>query len=273
MVDNVRGIRAYIDTFIERLRRNDFDVALGLVSFSDGRERPRTLGVTTDFGRFKNWMHRIDFTGGGDLTEAGLEAVMVAINEIDYRRKAQKIFIMVSDGPFHDADYDGRSLFSLDQVIAKLKRNNVQVEVIGLDYLPMKQLAWATSGQWRQIPGQGYLENTPMPRTHKIYSQLGVLKSDSDSLKDEIIVPIAGNLPDWVKLSWKVLNPHGEKFLGDFVDKREISTDNPPDTIRFPVVVDLGNLRGLSGTYTFIYRLEDNLGQRSILRRTVDLTW
>jgi hypothetical protein len=69
MVDNVRGIRAYIDTFLERLRRNEFDVALGLVAFSDGRSKPKVLGVTTDFGKFKNWLHKIDFTGGGDLTE------------------------------------------------------------------------------------------------------------------------------------------------------------------------------------------------------------
>ncbi|MBC8236279.1 VWA domain-containing protein [bacterium] len=273
MVDNVRGIRAYIDTFLERLRRNKFDVALGLVAFSDGRTRPKTLGVTTDFGKFKNWMHQIDFTGGGDLTEAGLEAVMVAINEIDYRRRAQKVFIMVSDGPFHDADYDGRSLFSLDQVIAKLKSNNVQVEVVGLDYLPVKQLAWATGGQWRLIPGQGYLENISMPQPNKIYSQLGILESDSNSLKDEITVPIVRNPPAWVKLSWKVLNPHGEKFLGEFVDKRKIPLDNPPDKIRFPLDIDLSKVRGLPGTYTFIYRLEDSSGKRSILRRSVDLTW
>lgn len=216
-------------------------------------------------------MYKIDFTGGGDLTEAGLEAVMAAVGEIDYRRKTQKFFIMTSDGPFHDADYDGRSLYSLDQVIATLKANNIQVETVGLDYLPVKQLAWATGGQWRPIPGKGYLEQISMPRPNKIYSQLGVLESDSGLLKDEIIVPIGENPPDWVKLSWKVLNPHGEKCLGDFVDKRNISSDNLPDKIRFPLTIDLSSLRGLPGTYTFIYRLEDSLGNRSILRRTVDL--
>ncbi|MFQ6041660.1 MAG: vWA domain-containing protein [Candidatus Poribacteria bacterium] len=284
MVDNVRGIRAYIDAFLERLRWNKFDVALGLVAFSDGKSKPRTFGVTTDFGKFKNWLHRIDFVGGGDLTEAGLEAVMAAVDEIDYRRKTQKYFIMASDGPFHDADYDGRSLYSLDQVIAELKANNIQMETVGLDYLPMKQLAWATGGQWRLIPGKGYLEKISMPLPTKIYSQLGVLESDSGSLKDEIIVPIDQNPPAWIKLSWKVLNPHGEKVLGDFVEKRELSTEKsygyprkslnePPDKIRFPLTIDLSNFRGIPGIYTFIYRLEDSSGRRSILRRTVDLTY
>lgn len=273
MVDNVRGIRAYIDTFLERLWFNEFDVALGLVTFSDGSEKPRDLGVTTDSGKFKNWLHKIDFTGGGDLTEAGLEAVMAAVNEIDYRRNTQKIFIMVSDGPFHDADYDGRSIYSIDQVIAMLKTNNIQMETVGLDYLPVKQLAWATGGQWRPIPGTGYLEQISMFPPTKLYSQLGILESDSGSLKDEIFIPINENPPAWVKLSWKVLNPHGEKCLGDFVDKRDISPDNPPNKIRFPLAIDLSSFRGLPGIYTFIYRLEDNLGNKSILRRTVDLTW
>jgi len=266
MVDNVRGIRAYIDIFLERLRRNEFDVALGLVAFSDGRSKPKTFSVTTDFGKFKNWLHRIDFVGGGDLTEAGLEAVMAAVDKIDYRRRAQKFFIMASDGPFHDADYDGRSLYSLDQVIATLKANNIQMETVGLDYLPVKQLAWATGGQWRSIPGKGYLEKISMPLPTKIYSQLGVLE-------DEILVPIDKNPPAWIKLSWKVLNPHGEKVLGDFVDKKSISSDNPPDKIRFPLTIDLSNFRGVPGIYTFIYRLEDSSGKRSILRRTVDLTY
>jgi hypothetical protein len=147
------------------------------------------------------------------------------------------------------------------------------METVGLDYLPVKQLAWATGGQWRPIPGKGYLEQMSMPLPTKIYSQLGVLASDSSSLQDEIIVPIDKNPPAWVRLSWKVLNPHGEKVLGDFVDKKNISPDNLPDKVRFSLTIDLSNFRGLPGTYTFIYRLEDSLGTRSILRRTVDLTY
>jgi len=274
MMDNVRGIRAYTDAFMERLRGDKFDVALGVVTFSDGTEKPRAKGVTSDFGEFKNWLYNTEFTGGGDLAENGLDALVTALNDIKYRRRAQKFFIMASDGPFHDADYNGRSEYSLDQVISRLKEKKVQVDVLGLDYLPTKQLAWATGGKWRLIPGKGYLENISMPLPAKIYSQLGILSSDSASLvdfgkstyTDEILVTLEDEKPEWVTLTWKVLNPHGEKYLGDFVDKK-IVTHNT-DKILFSPKIDIN---GFSGTYAFIYKISDSLGNKSILRRTVDV--
>ena len=268
MCDNVRGIRAYTDTFLERLQRDRFDVALGLVTFSD-RKTARARGVTTDFGKFKNWFYHTEFTGGGDLTEAGLDAIMTAIEKINYRWRAQKFFIMATDGPFHDADYDGRSPYSLDQVIDKLKTSHIQVDMIGLDYLPVKQISWATGGQWRQIPGAGYLEQVAMPLPAKIYSQLGVLSKGQDALTDDIIVQLSTPPPEWVKLSWKVLNPYGEKCLGG-ADTKTISPNNP-DSIHFSPTIDLNELRSSPGTYTFIYRIENSQGNRSILRRTIYL--
>jgi len=146
--------------------------------------------------------------------------------------------------------------------------------VLGLDYLPTKQLAWATGGKWRLIPGKGYLENISMPLPAKIYSQLGILSSDSASLvdfgkstyTDEILVTLEDEKPEWVTLTWKVLNPHGEKYLGDFVDKK-IVTHNT-DKILFSPKIDIN---GFSGTYAFIYKISDSLGNKSILRRTVDV--
>jgi len=266
MMDNVRGIRAYTDAFMERLRRDKFDAALGVVTFSDGSEKPKAKGVTTDLGEFKNWLYHTEFTGGGDTAENGLDALVTALEDIKYRWRTQKFFIMASDGPFHDADYNGRSEYSLDQVISKLKEKKVHVDVLGLDYLPMKQLAWATGGQWRLIPGKGYLEKIQLPLPAKIYSQLGLLSSDSESMTDEILVTIEDERPEWVTLTWKVLNPHGEKYLGDFVDKRLVKQDI--DKIRFFPQIEIS---GFPGTYTFIYKISDSLGNKSILRRTVDV--
>lgn len=276
MMDNVRGIRAYTDAFVERLRRDKFDVALGVVTFSDGAEMPKAKGVTTDLGEFKNWLYHTEFTGGGDSAENGLEALMTALDGVEYRWRTQKFFIMASDGPFHDADYNGRSAYSLDQVISKLKEKSVQVDVLGLDYLPMKQLAWATGGEWRLIPGKGYLENIQMPLPSKIYSQLGILSSDYEppmkpedlclTATDEILVTIEDDKTEWVTLTWKVLNPHGEKYLGDFFDKKVVKHNT--DKIRFFPKIDIS---GFPGTYTFIYKIADSLGNKSVLRRTVDV--
>ena len=166
MEDNVRGIRAYIDLFFEHFTRSGHDAAFGLVTFADAKEnKPKVQGVTTDHGKFKNWLYKIKFEGGGDLAESGLDALMAALHKNKFRGNAQRFFVLASDGTFHDADYDGRSEYSQDGVIETLQHNGIRVDVIGLNFLPIKQLAWATGGTWRAIPGRGYLEHIPATLT------------------------------------------------------------------------------------------------------------
>ena len=122
MEDNVRGIRAYIDLFFEHFARAGHDAAFGLVTFADVTEKkPKVQGVTTDHGKFKNWLYKIKFEGGGDLAESGLDALMAALHRIKFRRNTQRFFVLASDGTFHDADYDGRSEYSQDGVIETLQ--------------------------------------------------------------------------------------------------------------------------------------------------------
>ena len=273
MEDNVRGIRAYVDFFFEHLARAGHDTAVGLVTFSDvTEEKPKARGVTTDSGKFKNWLYKIDFEGGGDLAESGLDALMAAVHEIKFRRGAQRFFVFASDGAFHDADYDGRSEYSLDQVIETLQRERIRVDVIGLDYLPIKQIAWGTEATWRAIPGKGYLEYVPpITLTAKMLSEFGVLGSNGDSLADELVVYVNRNpRPKWLNVSWKVLNPLGEKCYGPFADRVAI-LDDGPEVVRFSPPIDVSQLPAMEGTYTVIYRLENDLGHRSILRRTFDV--
>ena len=92
---------------------------------------------------------------------------------------------------FHDADYDGRSAYSLDQVIEALQNEQIRVDVIGLDYLPIRQIGLATGGTWRAIPGRGYLEYIPpLTLTVKLFSKLGTLKLESERIDDKITVYI-----------------------------------------------------------------------------------
>ncbi len=171
MVDNIRGIRAYFEFIFDTLQRNGHDVSFGLVTFTD---KTKIYGQTNDIGTFKNWLFKINVDHGGDISEAGLDALMTAIKEIEFRNNSQRFFILASDAAFHDADYDGRSSYSLDEVIESLQREQIRVEVIGLDYLPIKQIALATGGKWRGIPGKGYLEYVPpMTLTEKMLSKLG----------------------------------------------------------------------------------------------------
>lgn len=268
MVDNIRGIRAYFDLIFDAFERNKIDVNYGLVTFTD---RTKTFGFTDDFGKFNNWMFKIDVDHGGDLSEAGLDALMDAVNTFKFRKNAQRHFIYASDAAFHDADYDGKSRYSLDEVIDTLQRNAVRVDVIGLDYLPIKQIALATKGTWRVIPGKGYLEYVPpITQTEKMLSKLGTLSIDSNThVSDTINVHINNPpRPKQLTLTWKVLNPLGERCYGPFTQKTEIPNDKST-IIRLNPTLDQASFQTIPGTYTVIYKLENDRGHKSILRRSL----
>ena len=272
MEDNVRGIRAYIDLFFEHFARAGHDAAFGLVTFADAMtKKPKVQGVTTDHGKFKNWLYKIKFEGGGDLAESGLDALMAALHRIKFRGNTQRFFVLASDGAFHDADYDGRSEYSQDGVIETLQQQGVRVDVIGLNFLPIKQLAWATGGTWRAIPGRGYLEHIPRTLTAKMLSELGVLGFNEDGLEgDELVVYLRRDArPKWIEITWKVLNPLGERCYGPFSERLDIPNDGS-EVVRFTPIIDVNQFRTTAGTYTIIYHIENNIGHRSILRRTLE---
>ena len=272
MRDNVRGIRAYIDAVFDRLTRAGHDTAVGLVAFGEIKiSKLKARGVTTDHAEFKNWLRKVKIEGGGDLAESGLDAIVTAQSKIKFRRGAQRFFVFASDGSFHDADYDGKSRHSLDTVIAALQRERIRVDVIGIDYLPVRQLALATGGVWRKIPGRGDGEYTPpITLTAKMLSEFGVLHFTDNSLNDELVVRIGNNpRPKWLSVTWKVLNPLGERCYGPFTHRQNIADDGLK-LVKLNPAIDTAEFRTMKGSYTVIYRLENDLGHRSILRRMFD---
>lgn len=267
MVDNIRGIRAYFEFIFDAFQRNGNDVTYGLVTFTD---KTKMYGRTDDLGTFKNWLFKIDVDHGGDISEAGLDALMTAVKKVKFRKNTQRFFILASDAAFHDADFDGRSPYSLDEVIATLQKERIRVEVIGLDYLPIKQIALATGGTWRAIPGKGFLEYVPpLTLTVKMLSKLGTLSVDGGTVGDKITVYVNNPpRPKQLTLTWKVLNPLGERCYGPFKEKRVIPDDTSTE-IKLKPVLDSTAFLTIPGIYTVIYRLENDQGHKSILRRTL----
>ena len=267
MVDNIRGIRAYVDFLFETMERERRDATFGLVTFTDKTKR---YGRTDDLGTFKNWLFKIGVDGGGDIAEAGLDGLMTAVKETQFRKGAQRFIVLASDGAFHDADYNGRSVYSLDEVIETLQKESVRVDVIGIDYLPIRQIALATGGTWRAIPGRGYLEYVPpLTLTAKLFSKLGTLGFADGRVDDKITVYINNPpRPKQLTLTWKVLNPLGERCYGPFTETKTIPDDGSTQVELTPVI-DTKVFQAIQGDYTIIYRLENEHGHRSILRRAL----
>ena len=267
MRDNIRGIRAYVDFLFDAFEREGRDATFGLVTFTD---KTRKIGRTDDLGTFKNWLFEIGVDGGGDIAEAGLDALMTAVTETKFRRGAERFILLASDAAFHDADYDGRSAYSLDQVIETLQNEQIRVDVIGIDYLPIQQIGLATGGTWRAIPGRGYLEYVPpLTLTVKLFSKLGTLSVESDRIDDKITIYINNPpRPKQLTLTWKVLNPLGERVYGPFTEKKIIPADGSTE-IELTPAMDTHLFQTVPGIYTIIYRLENEHGHQSILRRTL----
>lgn len=267
MRDNIRGIRAYVDFLFEAFNRDGRDATFGLVTFTD---TARKIGQTEDLGTFKNWLFHIGVEGGGDIAEAGLDALMAAVNEMKFRNGAERFIVLASDAAFHDADYNGRSVYSLDQVIEALRNAQIRVDVIGLDYLPIQQIGLATGGTWRAIPGRGYLEYIPpLTLTVKLFSKLGTLKLESERIDDKITIYINNPpRPKRLTLTWKVLNPLGERVYGPITEEKIISSDGSTEVELAPKI-NTELFQTIPGVYTIIYRLENEHGHQSILRRTL----
>jgi Mg-chelatase subunit ChlD len=269
MEDNVLGVKDYILRFLEPLEEKKLDVELGLVTFSDiSARKEKVFGLTDKPDKFKKWLDKAIFYGGGDLPESGYEAIATALDKIDFRKSAQRFFIFMSDAPQHDFDYDGKSRYTLDRAISMLNEKNVSVEVIGLDILIMKQLAYGTGGQWRPIPGGNLRLDIPEPTSaQKIHSRL-VVSPIPDFLEDSVIVDFDKIVPDWVDFSYKVLDPQGAKIIGTLTYRKEVSNKSEKN-VEIPVKFNISVFK--SGVYTLIYRTLDSYGNQNILRQTFEL--
>ena len=270
MRDNVRGVKDYIHHFLEPLEEQEFDAGLGLVEFTDLEvTEAKVVGLTQSQKKFRKWLDRVTFFGGRDIPESGYEALIAALERVDFRDDTQKFFIFISDAPQHDFDYDGKSIYSLDRIIARLNDEGVRVDVVGADCLSMKQLAWGTGGQWKHIPGGDPFTDVPHPTSSMIRS--GLDRSLLPVLvEDKVTVEFESSTPDWVDLSYKMLDPRGFKCLGTLTYRKKIY-HKEEKRVEFSPKIDLSRFGDHPGTYTLIYRIRDSIGNRDVLRRTLEL--
>ena len=269
MQDNVRGVKDYISQFLKPLEDEGFDAALGLVEFADvAAWEAKVFGLTRSQKKFRKWLDKTIFLGGADIPESGYEALIAALEEIDFRDDAQRFFIFISDAPQHDFDYDGRSRYTLDRMIDRLNKEGVTVDVVGANYLPVRQLAWGTGGQWKHIPGGNPLIDVPQPISSMIQSSLA-RSLPPVPVEDKVTIEFNNGIPDWVDLSYKMLDPLGVKQLGTLTYR--IATKGERK-VEFSPKIDFSTFEDQPGTYTLIYRIRDSMGNRDILRRTVELS-
>lgn len=123
MQSYINGVKRNIRKFTDSLVKRGIDYQLGLITFSD------YLGAiykpTNDVSEFTSWLSEFSAAGGRDEKENALEALEAAVNQVDYRPAANKVFVLITDAPFHQKGEDGEG--TTDQTtesIIKLLNDN-----------------------------------------------------------------------------------------------------------------------------------------------------
>ena len=102
MQQKIDQVRRNVSKFTSSLMKRGIDYKIGLILFSD--EIERVYQPTKDVLDFLDWLSLVKARGGKDEKENALEAIERGIEDIDFRQNANKVLVMVTDAPFHEAD-------------------------------------------------------------------------------------------------------------------------------------------------------------------------
>jgi hypothetical protein len=199
MSSYITNVANNLDTFISRLTNDNVDYRIGLVQYGDIHVGPPTLkfDYTNNQSIFKQRLQSIAVSGGGDVPESGLEAIMDPSNgalSFNFRSNAAKYIILLTDADVHTSE-TGLSAYSISQVVNACNSRGVKISIIGPIGLPqesqLRQLSNGTGGQYVDINGDygAQLENIS-----------GDISDDAGELKSgELIITATG--PNGVTVS------------------------------------------------------------------------
>ncbi|HMM20028.1 MAG TPA: flagellin [Selenomonadales bacterium] len=158
----IANVKANISAFTDALASKGIDYNLGLVVYRDVVADPSDALVkfpfTSDPDVFKTQLDTVAATGGGDLSESGLEAIVdstLGALTYPFRESASKQFILVTDATVHDKDGDGLSSYSLPEVASQLADAKVKTSIVSnsSSESQLRQLSSASGGQYLDLAG------------------------------------------------------------------------------------------------------------------------
>lgn len=122
----INQVKDNIMNFTSSLFKRGIDYRLGLILFDD--DISKVYQPTSNTFDFINWLSAIRAFGGGDEKENALNALDAAV-KYKYRPEANKVVVLVTDAPYHQAGESGQGStnFTTESMIDKLMKNEVRV--------------------------------------------------------------------------------------------------------------------------------------------------
>ncbi|MCY4404634.1 MAG: VWA domain-containing protein [Candidatus Poribacteria bacterium] len=146
MQDNINAVRIHLNRMTELFDEANIDFTLGIVVFRD-----KIFGVdfevfpqTRSVPQTKRLLAQVKCQGG----EKALDALIRAADEVDFRQNADVHFILITD------EYVSGN-YSAKDVLNKISRAKIKVDVIGRDEKFQKFIAQSTGGLWLPISSLG----------------------------------------------------------------------------------------------------------------------
>ncbi|HHS50381.1 MAG TPA: VWA domain-containing protein, partial [candidate division Zixibacteria bacterium] len=97
----ITAMKDNVINFADNLAASGMDARWGLVTFLD--EIGQVFDFTSDVDEFRGWVTGLRASGGGDTPENALDGIARAL-ELGFRPSAQRIIIMITDAPYHQAN-------------------------------------------------------------------------------------------------------------------------------------------------------------------------
>jgi Mg-chelatase subunit ChlD len=128
MQGEIDAIRDVITDFADEIESDGVRLRVGLLAFRDRLidEEPEVLQFdgspfTEDPRAFRREVSRLEATGGGDIPESSLDALMLALRQ-PFAPDRNKAIVLVTDAPPHIPDKDTKNI---DEVVAKMKETGI----------------------------------------------------------------------------------------------------------------------------------------------------
>ena len=146
MKNDIDAVRKHLNNMTDLFERAGMDFTIGVVAFRAGTGYGllgldfEVIPQTRSISQVKKVLAQLKFRGD----ENGLDALIRAADEVEFRRAAEIHFIFVTD------EYVSGAYSSMD-VVMKMKTSRIKVDVIGRDEPFQKFIAKSTGGLWLPI--------------------------------------------------------------------------------------------------------------------------
>lgn len=129
MGGEINAIRDAITSFADTINSDGVRVRVGLIEYRDRliHEEQRVLTFdgevfTNNPDTFKRQISKLEASGGGDIPESTLDALMLALRQ-PFATDSNKVIVLITDAPPHIPDKETRSI---EEVVAEIKSVGIQ---------------------------------------------------------------------------------------------------------------------------------------------------